>query len=167
MKKLIAAACMTVLSAIAFAQPGPGMGQPGPCAGVCEGSGPCKGERPMHERKDMMAKLNLTEDQRAQVQKIRFDLQKKQTALQSKIKIARLEIQELFAAASPDKGAIEKKMKEVSDLQLQEKLNGLDHMFAVKAILTPEQQKTWKMHMKAGGPEMPGRMMERKMGRKG
>jgi hypothetical protein len=56
-------------------------------------------------------------------------------------------------------------MKEVSELQYQEKLNGLDHLFAVKAILTPEQQKMWKEHMKQMGPEMRERMMGRMMGK--
>jgi Spy/CpxP family protein refolding chaperone len=71
-------------------------------------------------------------------------------------------VKELFAAASPDKGAIEKKMKEVSELQFQEKVNGLDHLFAVRAMLTPEQQKLWKELMKNAGPEMRERMRERR-----
>lgn len=158
MKKLVAVLFMAAMTTIAFAQPEPGMG-------MGKGPGPGDGARPMRGRQELMAKLKLTDDQQAQMEKMRFDVQKKQTALQAKIRIARLEMQELFGAANPDKAAIEKKMKEVSELQYQEKLNGLDHLFSVKAILNPEQQKIWKDHMKQAGPEMRERVMERLMGR--
>lgn len=158
MKKLVAVLFMAAMTTIAFAQPEPGMG-------MGKGPGPGDGARPMRGRQELMAKLKLTDDQQAQMEKMRFDVQKKQTALQAKVRIARLEMQELFGAANPDKAAIEKKMKEVSELQYQEKLNGLDHLFSVKAILNPEQQKIWKDHMKQAGPEMRERVMERLMGR--
>ena len=158
MKKLVAVLFMAAMTTIAFAQPEPGMG-------MGKGPGPGDGARPMRGRQELMAKLKLTDDQQAQMEKMRFDVQKKQTALQAKIRIARLEMQELFGAANPDKAAIEKKMKEVSELQYQEKLNGLDHLFSVKAILNPEQQKIWKDHIKQAGPEMRERVMERMMGR--
>jgi Spy/CpxP family protein refolding chaperone len=154
MKKLQAILLMLGMAGLAFAQPGPGMGE-----GMERHAG--NEREPMHGRQDVMAKLNLSEDQQNQMQKLRIDLQKKQATVQSKIRLARLDIEELFMAATPDKGAIEKKMKEVSDLQYQEKLNGLDHMFAVKAILTPEQQKLWKEHMRNGGPELRERFMDR------
>ena len=154
MKKLQALLLMLGIAGMAFAQPGPGMGE-----GMERHPG--DGKEPMHGRQNIMAKLNLTDDQQSQMHKLRIDLQKKQATVQSKIRLARLDIEELFMAATPDKGAIEKKMKEVSDLQYQEKLNGLDHMFAVKAILTPEQQKLWKDHMREGGPEVRERFMER------
>jgi Spy/CpxP family protein refolding chaperone len=146
MKRVLAVLLMVALVTAAFGQQ-PGMGEG-------RGPGPQAGERPMDMHKGIMAKLNLNEDQQAQMEKMHLDLQKKQVALRSKIEIAHLEVKELFGATSPDKGAIEKKMKEVSELQLQQKINGLDHLFAVKAILTPEQQKIWKEHMKQAGPEM-------------
>ena len=151
-KKLAAAFMIAAAVSFSFAQPGLG---PGPNAGP--------NARSM--RQEMKAKLNLTEAQETQMQKLRFELEKKQTTVQSKIKLLRIDIKELFAAENPDRNAIEKKSKEVSDLQLQEKLNVLDHMFTVKGILTPEQQKIWKQHMKQMGPEMKERMMGRMMGR--
>jgi hypothetical protein len=45
-------------------------------------------------------------------------------------------------------------------------VNVLDHVFAVKGILTPEQQKIWKEHMREMGPEMKERMMGRTMERR-
>jgi len=151
-KKLAALFMIAAAVSLSFAQPGLG---PGPNAGP--------NARSM--RQEMKAKLNLTEAQETQMQKLRFDLEKKQTTVQSKIKLLRIDMKELLAGENPEKNAIEKKMKEVSDLQLQEKLNVLDHMFTVKGILTPEQQKIWKQHMKQMGPEMKERMMGRMMGR--
>jgi Spy/CpxP family protein refolding chaperone len=153
MKQLLAVVLIAALSTVAYAQPAPGPGRDrAPHVGQGFHGGPG----------GVMAKLNLTEDQQAQVEKLRLDLQKKQVALRSKVDIARLEIKEMFNAPSPDRSAIEKKMKEVSDLQFQQKLNGLDHLFAVKTILTPEQQKLWKEHMKGAGMEARERLHERR-----
>jgi len=160
MKKLVAVLFTVAMATLAFAQPEQGLNMGMPIAGP-GGQGPG-----MHGRKELMSALKLTEDQQTQMQKMRIDLQKKQTALQAKIRIARLEMEELFSAANLDRAAIEKKMKEVSELQYQEKLNGLDHLFSVKAILSPEQQKIWKDHIKQAGPEIRERMMDRMMDRR-
>ncbi len=94
----------------------------------------------------MLKELNLTEAQDAQVQKNRIDLMKKQTQLRAKVQTLRLDTKELFLAEKPDRSAIEKNVKAISDAQEQMKLAMLDHWFAVNALLTPEQQKVWKKH---------------------
>ena len=148
---LVAAAVAVPLSA----QPGPPDERPEHRAG--RGGCVCKedGDRmPMHGR--MMEALNLTDQQKVQMEKLRTELEKKQVTVQGKIAVLRVELKELFQAENPDRNAIEKKMKEVSDLQHQLKVNGLDHLFAVKGILTPEQQKEWKKHMLAMGEQRMG-----------
>jgi Spy/CpxP family protein refolding chaperone len=95
-------------------------------------------------RTRMAEKLNLTDQQKLDMQKLRIEMQRKNTPLQSQIRLARLEIQQLMLADKPDRAKLEKWMRDISDLQLQIKLNGLDHMFAMKNVLTPEQQKQWK-----------------------
>ncbi len=131
---------------------------------------PRRGAR--QDRMAMAEKLNLSEKQQSQMDKLRIDKQKKQVALQGKIRLLRVEIQELYLPENPDRNAIEKKMKEVSDLQHQAKVAALDHMFAVRTILTPEQQKLWKQHVRKTGPGKhqgmmmggEGRMMQRQGG---
>jgi Spy/CpxP family protein refolding chaperone len=91
-----------------------------------------------------------------QIAKLRLDLEKKQAETQSKIHIVRLDLKGLFMAEKPDRGAIEKNLKTISDLQYQAKLNHVDHLFAVKGILTSEQQKIWKEHMMEQGDGMGG-----------
>ena len=125
-------------------------------------SGACcmnRDDERMPRHGEMMEMLKLTDQQKGQMEKLRTDLQKKQVTAQGKIAVLRVELKELFQAENPDRTAIEKKMKEVSDLQHQEKLNGLDHLFAVKAILTPEQAKMWKEHMLRMGEEGMGMRM--------
>ena len=161
-KMLLTALMAATVATPALAQPGPG-GERRPRGDreCCEN----RHEGRMPRRGDMMEKLKLTDQQKVQMEKMRTELQKKQVTVQGKIAVMRIELKELFQAENPDRAAIEKKMKDVSDLQHQEKLNGLDHLFAVKAILTPEQQKMWKEHMLRAGGEGMGMMRGPKMGR--
>jgi Spy/CpxP family protein refolding chaperone len=109
--------------------------------------------RMMIHRGEVGGRLNLTDDQKAQMRKVNADIEKKLIPVQSKIKLARIDLRELMGAEKPDRSAIEKKMKEVSDLQYQVKIINLDRMLTVKGILTPEQLKIWKdrpMGMRGG-----------------
>ena len=117
--------------------------QPAPVPGAAPAPRPVQ-ERGMRWTARAGNDLNLTDQQKNDMAKLRIEMQKKNTPIQSQIRLARLEIQQLMLADSPDRAKIEKQMKEISDLELKVKLNALDHQFAVKKILTPEQQKIWK-----------------------
>lgn len=107
----------------------------------------------------MMAKLGLDEKQKADIAGLRTEMEKAMVGIQSKIKIARIDIKSLVMAESPDKSAIEGKMKEVSDLQYQAKKLTVDHLFSVYGLLTAEQKKTFREHMMtrlSGGMERMG-----------
>jgi Spy/CpxP family protein refolding chaperone len=113
-----------------------------------------RGQRPdgpRGQRASFVKDLQLTDAQEGQFKKLQLDHQRKQTQTESKITLARLDLRELFQADKPDRGAIEKGMRAVSDLQFQAKTNHLDHWFAVYNILTPEQQVTWKEHFEGRG----------------
>ena len=112
-------------------------------------------ERRMNMRHPMLEQLNLTDQQKGEMQKLRVEMEKQSVQTGAKIHLARIEMRELFTADKPDRGAIEKRMKEVSDLEFQMKLDRLNHMFAVNALLTPEQQKIWKQHMGSLGSMGP------------
>ena len=132
---------------------------------------PAEKERPMERmrevRKDMKAKLNLTDAQQKEIQKLRIDLEKKQTQIHAKIRTERLDMKGAFLSDNPDRAAIEKGMKAVSDLEYQLKSTWLDHWYAVKSILTPEQQKTWKKEIGNFMEEGKGRGMGIMMHRQG
>jgi nickel and cobalt resistance protein CnrR len=140
MRKLIVVLLTLALSAgVALAQPAD---RP-----LRRGNGPA-----MAGRGAMMEKLNLTEEQQSQMRKLKVEFQKKQIQNQARIRVARLDLHQLLSADKPDRGTIEKAIKEISAMQTEAKLNHLDHMFAVRGILNPEQQKIWKeQRMHRGG----------------
>lgn len=102
---------------------------------------------PQRGRREFMEKMGLNEKQKTDIAGLRTEMEKSMVAIQAKIKIARIDMRNMVGAASPDKASIEGKMKEVNDLQFQAKKLTVDHLFAVYALLTPEQQKMFKDQM--------------------
>jgi Spy/CpxP family protein refolding chaperone len=137
------------------------------------------GERMMRDN-DPMAKLDLTQEQRHQIRKMRSDMQKNQIALRAKIQTAtkiqtaRIEMRDLFQEEKPDQSRIDSKISDISRLQNEVKLAHIAMWFNVNKLLTPEQQKIWKerpmmnerMQMKGRfhGPMMKRDMMGEKSG---
>ena len=142
-KTLVVFLLMLVASAPSFAQIGRGP------------NGPQSG--PRHEA--LFKKLNLSESQEVQVQKLRLELMKKQTQLRAKLQTLHLDNKGLFLAEKVDRKAIESNIKSISDVQEQLKLNMVDHWFDVNAMLTTEQQKLWKKHAMQMGDQMRQRIM--------
>jgi protein CpxP len=92
----------------------------------------------------LMEKLNLTDDQRKQVDKLHSDLQKKQITLRARIQSARVDVRDAFREDKPDRGKIESKLSDITKAQGEMKTNHVAFWFDVNKILTPEQQKIWK-----------------------
>ncbi len=145
MKRYLLFLCLVAISgSLLYAQPFKHRG--GPPAGMRQ-----------HMKQELMEDLKLTDAQKEQVEKLMLAHRRKMIDTRATLEKKRLDMRELMNASKPDRSAIEKALKAVSDAQYQHKLDRLDHWFAVKEILTPEQQKIWKQHM---------RPMERgKMGR--
>lgn len=126
-----------------------------------QGQGPRTGVA--RTRVDMAEKLNLTDQQKEQIRKLRTDMQRTRIEQSAKVRLARLDMRELMAADSPDRSAIERKMREVSDLELKLKMAQLDNHLAVQKILTPEQRKIWRENAPGIGREVRQRMQLRRM----
>lgn len=105
---------------------------------------PRLGDRMKARQSHLRDALKLTDKQQADMKKLRLSLERKEVELRSKIQLARIDMKELYSADKPDRAGIEKAIKQVSDLQQQMKLNFVDFWFSVNAMLTPDQQKTWK-----------------------
>lgn len=116
---------------------------------------------PQKGRREFMEKMKLNEKQKADIAGLRTEMEKSMVGIQSKIKIARIDLRGLAGAESPDKAAIEAKLKEINDLQFQAKKVTVDHLFGVYALLTPEQKKMFKdqmmMRLSGGGMRPMGR----------
>ncbi len=113
--------------------------QPGP---MSDGS--------MMPRMRLMEELKLTDDQKKEVEKLHFDLQKQMIAQRSKIATSRLELQQMLRADNPDKASLEKKIGEVSQLATQVHTMRLNQWFAVNKLLNADQQKVWKKALVMG-----------------
>jgi Spy/CpxP family protein refolding chaperone len=92
----------------------------------------------------VMGKLNLTDAQKKDVEKIHFDAEKQTVAQNAKLATGRIELQQLLASENPEKSAIEKKINEMADVGAQLRIIKLNSWFAVNKLLTPDQQKIWK-----------------------
>lgn len=102
-------------------------------------------QRPMlRQHMRILGDLKLTDDQKKQLEQIRFTFGKELIDHAAKAASARLELQQLFKADNPDKVAIEKKLSEISQIQTQGRMLFVNHWFNVNKMLTPEQQKVWK-----------------------
>jgi len=119
--------CMLFVVPVAFSQ-----GRKGP------DGGPSRGRT--------LEQLNLSDSQKKDVEKLNTDFAKQRVEQQAKIKLAAIDLHSLMKVDSPDKAAIEKKIGEISDLQAQNRILGVEHWFSVNKLLSPDQQKSWK-HM--------------------
>ncbi len=114
-------------------------------------------------------KLNLTDAQKDQFEKISFDMKKKQIEVRAKLETAQLELRRLIDADTFDKSSVEKKLTEIAGLEVQMKMNHFNSWSEKNKSLTPEQQKIWKNTLKhqkpsrvkrQGRPMMHERMMD-------
>jgi Spy/CpxP family protein refolding chaperone len=118
--------------------------------------------RAMHR---VMGKLNLTDAQKKDVEKIHFDAEKQTVAQRAKLATGRIELQQLLASENPEKPAIEKKINEMADVGAQLRIIKLNSWFAVNKLLTPDQQKIWKKVLE-NAPGMERQRMMNRMGRR-
>ena len=146
--KMISAVAAGILSMnFAMAQPGPGMGG----------------------RMGPMDELNLTDQQKKQVEQIHDEAMRQGIDRRAEIAKARVDLRQLVRADKPDQSAIEKKMKEIGTLRSAAQSHRLNTWFSVNKLLNTEQQKVWKKTLErrmemSGRMEMRGRMQGRMRG---
>jgi len=119
-----------------------------------------------NKKMGFLARLNLTDEQSAKLKDMRFEQEKKQIDLRSKMQTLNVEVRQLLSGDKIDKTTLEKKYNEIAKFQVEQKMNFLNHWLQVNAILTPEQQKVWKETLKRfDGPRnnfMGDKMRERR-----
>lgn len=127
--------------------PGPGMMgggmMMGPGGGPAYGMGPGVGG---YGAGAIVSALNLTEAQRADVNKIRDDLRRKNWDLLGKMQDQAAMLRDLYGADKLDRGAITAAYKRVGDLRLQRIENFLDAAEKIQSVLTPQQRDQLKRH---------------------
>ena len=114
----------------------------------CPGCGPRLGRGrglglgPLGIGRDPMLRqqLGLSDDQVAKIESAQLEFAKQEIQRRAALRAKRLELAALLRAENLDRGAIERKLREVNELELQTRLAWLDHGLAVRNLLTAEQR---------------------------
>jgi Spy/CpxP family protein refolding chaperone len=88
--------------------------------------------------------LGVTADQTQKIEQQETETRKSEIRGRADLEIKRIELNQLLAADSPDRSAIDAKLQEVSTAQMALEKTGIDNRLAIQAILTPAQRKQLK-----------------------
>jgi len=149
-KQVLAVVGVLAVAGLAFAQ------APAPAQDRQRGQGPAGvpgGRMGMGGPAQMAEALGLTDQQKAQIEKLRADQQRAAIKRRADQKLAKFELGELLKAQTVDEKAVALRIKELTDLHGAAIKAHVDHLLAMKKILTPEQQEKMKQ-MHANRPGM-------------
>jgi Spy/CpxP family protein refolding chaperone len=131
--------------------------------------GPAAPGRRGFDKGRIQAELGLSEDQVAQLQKMRSEGRRESIRRRADLRIAQGELHDLLRAPAVDENAIDAKVKQVTDLQAASTRSRVQHRLALRQILTPEQlekmeslgrghrREGWRgKHRGRRGPGSPG-----------
>lgn len=104
----------------------------------------------------MQSELGLSDDQVAQLQKMRSDGRSQAIRQRAELRIARGELNDLLRAPAVDEKAVSAKLKQVTDLEAAATRARVEHRLALRRVLTPDQlakmQTLMRDHAREGGP---------------
>lgn len=113
----------------------------------------------------MRERLGFTPEQAAKIQSQESAFAKARIRNHADLRVKRMELDELVNAEKPDRAAIDKKLREIQEIQFSSEKAGIDHRLAMREMITPEQrQKMQEMFREfrmgprrgPGGPGGPG-----------
>jgi Spy/CpxP family protein refolding chaperone len=108
-------------------------------------------------------RLGITPAQETKIHQQGLDFQKSQIRDRADVQVKRIELNELIAAANPDRAAIDAKLQEVSAAQMASEKAAIENRLAMRDILTPaqrqqlEQLRTNGFQQGNGTEQMPAR----------
>ena len=95
---------------------------------------------PMFDDPQLQEQLGLTKEQLEKLRGIGRDTMKKSIQNRAALRVKQMELNELLEADTPDRTAVEKKVREMSDLQAAMLRSRVDTRLAFAGTLTPEQR---------------------------
>jgi len=96
---------------------------------------------PEVKMREFIESLNLSEEQKTEINKTLLDFQKDTVKLRNSIQIRELEVKVLLLEPQTGLVKIRAKMQEIADLQIELKVKTIEKYLEVKNLLTPEQQE--------------------------
>jgi Spy/CpxP family protein refolding chaperone len=117
-----------------------------------------KGEREMRRPPEppfekMIRELNLTDQQKNELDKLRLENQKEMIRLRADLEILHIDLETLLDEKEPDKAKIYAQLDKINDLRNEMSKKHIDFVLKRRAIFTPEQWDKIKNLMKH--PEVP------------
>jgi Spy/CpxP family protein refolding chaperone len=97
--------------------------------------------------------LGLSDEQASRLRQVMVEAEKSALKTRADLGVRQIELRELLRADQPDRGAVTKKVQEISELRGQMMQQRIDSLLASKAILTPEQQQKIRAFMQRRGRE--------------
>jgi Spy/CpxP family protein refolding chaperone len=113
---------------------------------------------------DLKKQLGLTDEQAAKLRTLHLETMKETILQGAKLKVAALELRDLFRNGTLDESAIEKKVKELESLRSDLTLAHTRALLKAEAFLTPEQFGRYRtlmvrrMELWTAGDQMTGTM---------
>lgn len=98
----------------------------------------------------MMMGLDLTDDQRAKVEKINYEIAKKHMELMAVMLEESHKLREALAMKTPNPAAVGNATIRIHDLKRQMKQLHVDTHNRIEAVLTKEQQEMFRRHGRGG-----------------
>ncbi len=85
-------------------------------------------------------KKTLTDDQKAQIERMHLTLKKDTSVLKAQLGVKKAELKGLLLKDTPDVKAIDQKMNEVTGLKKEIMQKRINHIIELRKILTPDQR---------------------------
>jgi len=103
-------------------------------------------EKKQHMKCDCLEKLNLTDEQKAELEKLHKSHYEAMKSYKTEMTQYHEKFRSLLKADKPDMDAIDKLIKERAEKTVKKQKAMVDHMIKVRSILTDEQKKVWDEH---------------------
>lgn len=94
-------------------------------------------------RMDKYEKLNLSDDQKDEIQELRFDHQSKMIEIRAEFKKTTLELRRLLTSSDLEKKEYLSLVEKRNNIRSKMELEKAEHRLNVLSLLTDEQKKLW------------------------
>ncbi|MGE5401178.1 MAG: Spy/CpxP family protein refolding chaperone [Ignavibacteriales bacterium] len=115
-------------------------------------------------RQKLMQELNLSQDQKDQIAKLKLDHQKEMVDLKSEVEKNRIEMKNLFLGKDIDENKILDLSKKNSDIQAKMKTSSIQNWFKIYNLLNDDQKAIFRKNAPMMGERMKGKFMGRRPG---
>ena len=114
-------------------------------------------QRQQLQQERMAVILDLSEEQKQQMQTLRDQRQQQQQNLRTEMQTSRDQLREVARASDADEAGIRTAVQEHAELKTRMMVEGAEHRRQVAAVLTPEQQQKFEQLRELNGDSSYGK----------